>query len=104
MAIMCAITFLIAIIYIFLLRWITKPLLYSSMLIILIAFILLGGWCWIKKSEYDPVLEKKNSNYAMAGAIISWVIGLIYLCFMCCCWKNISLGASIMEASSAFVS
>ena len=27
----------------------------------------------------------------------------LYACFMLCCWKNISLGASIMEAASDFV-
>jgi len=47
-------TIFIAIFYIFLLRWITKPLLYTSMLLILIGFVLLGGWCWLKKDEYDP--------------------------------------------------
>jgi hypothetical protein len=50
MAVMAGATFVITIIYIFLLKWITKPLLYVSMVIILAVFILLGGWCWIKKS------------------------------------------------------
>lgn len=40
----------------------------------------------------------------MIGAIVSWVVAAIYFCFICCCWKNISLGASIMEAASDFVS
>lgn len=38
------------------------------------------------------------------GAIGSWVIGFIYLVFICCCWKNIALGAAIMESASEFVS
>lgn len=61
MAIMAGVTFIIAIIYIFLLKWITKPLLYISMVLILVMFILLGGWCWIKKGQYDP--EKEKDNY-----------------------------------------
>ena len=60
MAIMCFVTLVIAVVYIFLLKWITKPLLYVSMVLILACFILLGGWCWIKKSTYDPVKEEKN--------------------------------------------
>jgi hypothetical protein len=104
MAIMCVVTLIIAMIYIFLLKWITKPLLYVSMVLILVFFVLLGGWSWIKRSEFDPVLEKENYQYAMVGAIISWVLAAIYLCFICCCFKNISLGASIMEAASDFVS
>jgi hypothetical protein len=52
---MAVATIFISIFYIFLLKWITKPLLYVSMLIILVAFVLLGGWLWMKKAEYDPI-------------------------------------------------
>lgn len=55
MAGMCGATIVISIVYIGLLKWITKPLLYISMLAILVGFILLGGWCWMKKDEYDQV-------------------------------------------------
>jgi len=101
---MAGATIVISIFYIFLLKWITKPLLYTSMLLILIGFILLGGWSWMKKDEYDPDLQERNYNLAMGGAIGAWVVAGIYLCFIICCWKNISLGASIMEAASSFVS
>jgi len=39
----------------------------------------------------------------MAGAIVSAVVGLAYMICVCCCWKNIALGASIMECASEFV-
>jgi hypothetical protein len=39
MAIMCAGSFFIALFYIFILKWITKPLLYMSLLIILFALL-----------------------------------------------------------------
>lgn len=55
---MCVVCFVIAIIYIFLLKWITKPLLYISMVVILVALIALGGFAWMKRTEYDPVDEK----------------------------------------------
>jgi solute carrier family 44 protein 1 (choline transporter-like protein) len=102
MAIMGAGTIFIAVVYIFLLKWITKPILYVSMFIILLMFILLGGWSWLKKDDYEP--ESDDYKYAQYGAYVSWGIAAIYLLFMCCCWKNISLGASIMEAASDFVS
>lgn len=100
---MAGATIVISVVYIFLLRWITKPLLYISMLLILIGFILLGGWCWLKKDEYDPEVQANNYNLAFGGAIAAWVIAFVYFCFIVCCWKNISLGASIMEAASEFV-
>jgi hypothetical protein len=50
--------------------------------------------------------DKESDNYklTMAGAIVSWLVGLAYLICVCCCWKNIALGASIMECASDFVS
>lgn len=57
---MCGATIIIAGLYVFLLKWITKPLLYVSMLIILVMFILLGGWSYLQKDKYDPITEKTN--------------------------------------------
>lgn len=79
------------------------------MLLILAGFILLGGFCWMKRGElYNDVENRKahenNITYLTIGACVSWALAFIYACFMCCCWSNISLGASIMEAASAFVS
>lgn len=96
-------TIFISIFYIFLLKWITKPLLYVSMFIILVGFILVGGWSWLKKADYNPITEEKNYNICLYGAIGAWVVAFIYLCFIVCCWKNIVLGASIMECASEFV-
>lgn len=113
---MAAATFVISAIYVWLLKWLTKPLLYISIVLILAGFALLGIFLFIRKDEYllkdkdgnsIPTKEgEKNTNYdiCMYGAIVSWIIGLIYTVFICCCWKNIALGASIMECSSNFVS
>ena len=100
---MASATLLISAIYIFILKWLTKPLLYVSMVAILVAFVLLGGWCWLKKAEYNIETQKKNYDYCLAGAITAWVVAALYMLFICCLWKSISLGASIMEAASEFV-
>jgi len=112
----------LAIIYIFLLRWITKPLLYVSLLIILVCFVLFGYFCFknagIYKEAEDELYEKKykdtnpkpemeystNYTYSLYGSYAFWVIAVLYALCVCCCWSNISLGASIMEAASEFVS
>mmetsp|Transcript_26249 Transcript_26249/g.40070 ORF Transcript_26249/g.40070 Transcript_26249/m.40070 type:complete len:175 (-) Transcript_26249:786-1310(-) len=99
---MGGVTVVIAIVYIFLLKWITKPLLYTSMFIILIFFILLGAWSWMKKDDFDA--ETDDYKYAQVGAYVAWGLSVVYFFFICCCWTNISLGASIMEAASEFVS
>jgi len=40
-------TIVIAVVYIFLLKWLTKPILYTSMLLIFVLFVLLGGFCYL---------------------------------------------------------
>jgi len=102
MAIMAGATIVISAIYIFLLKWITKPLLYVSIVLIAIGFLLLGAFGFLHKDEYDK--ESNNYKYAFYGGIGAWVVGAIYIVIICCCWTNISLGASIMEAASDFVS
>jgi len=54
---MCVATIFISIIYIFLLKWLTKPLLYISMVLILAGFVLLGGWLWLKKADYNEMTK-----------------------------------------------
>ena len=44
---MCFGTILISIVYMALLKWIVRPLLYLSMLFILGGFLLLGGFAWL---------------------------------------------------------
>ena len=95
-------TILVSIIYIWLLKWITKPLLYVSLIIILVCFVALGGFCFLHMADYEKGSD--NYNLTMAGALVSWGVGLAYLICVCCCWNNIALGASIMEAASEFVS
>jgi hypothetical protein len=113
--IMFAVSLGFALTYVFCLKWFVKPLLYLSMLMILLFFLLLGAWSWLKMKDFqsgdgispsniDPaVYYKNNIMYCKAGAAIAWTIAFIYFCFIICCWKNIALGAAVMETSSAFV-
>lgn len=83
------------------------------MLLILFMFGALGGWSYMQREKYYVVppageeatyVQSKDYRNSTIGAGVAWAIGFIYLCFMCCCWKNISLGATIMESASEFVS
>jgi hypothetical protein len=51
-------------------------------------------------------MEDKNSKEygaAVFGSILIWVIVGLYTAFICCNWSSITLGASIMETASEFV-
>jgi hypothetical protein len=62
MLIMCFVTLIITIIYVFLLRWIAKPLIYVSLFAIFIIGMLGGNAVWMQKDNY---LEDTN-NYKYA--------------------------------------
>lgn len=72
------------------------------MLIILLCFLILGAFCYTEMMTYEEGSD--HYNMALAGMVISWLVGLAYFICVICCWKNIALGASIMECASEFVS
>lgn len=64
------------------------------MLIIFICFLALAAYGYTVAQGYEK--DSDDWKMAMAGAIVFAIIDFIYMVFVCCCWKNISLGASIM--------
>jgi hypothetical protein len=99
---MAVVSFLITIVYVWLLKTFTKPLLYSSLLLI---FLLGCGTGYFAYSETQAMENKDSNEYtaAVAGSYVIWIIVALYTCFIVCNWNNISLGASIMETASEFV-
>ena len=93
-AIMSFVTILISLLYIWLLKWITKPLLYVSMLIILLCFlvmaaygymvaqvtrktVMIGKWQWLVQSSAESLQFSTLFAFAAAGKIfrselLSW--------------------------------
>jgi hypothetical protein len=100
--IMSFVTLLITITYIWLLKTFTKPLLYTSLVLILGLGIGAGIYAY---SQIMSIQDRSSNDYkiALTGAIIIWIIVILYLLFICCFWRSIRLGASIMEAASEFV-
>mmetsp|Transcript_29339 Transcript_29339/g.44209 ORF Transcript_29339/g.44209 Transcript_29339/m.44209 type:complete len:428 (+) Transcript_29339:627-1910(+) len=97
-------SFVITLLYLFLLRWITKPLLYTSLFLIFVLGLMVGYFAWLKQDDYQLEEEAQNKQFAKGIAILIWVLTAIYTLFVCCQWSNIALGASIMEAAGEFVS
>lgn len=97
--IMVFVTFVVTLVYIYLLKCITKPLLYTSLLLIFVLGVGIGYYAY---KETIAIEDKSSSEYkvSLVGAIIIWVIVLLYTVFVCCFWKAIALGASIMEVSA----
>jgi hypothetical protein len=92
---------LITVLYIVLLRWITKIILYTSLVGFLIFGFAFAGWNIWKYTQALP--GSTDAKTALYIGIIAGVVTLIYLICLCCMWSAIALGASVIEACSDFV-
>ena len=95
-------SFFITLIYLYLLRWITKPILYISLFLVFIFGALITFWCFNRAQEYPEGSDDRSYSYAAMA--ISGIITLIYTIFICCQWTNIKIGAEIMGLAGEFVS
>jgi hypothetical protein len=102
LAIMTAVTFVISMLYIYLLKWFAKPILYISIVAILISGLVGGFYLFTLKDKYDAA--SNNYKYAMIGAIVTWSITGLYTFCILCQYSNIALGAGILAASSEYLS
>jgi len=98
---MSFLSLLITLFYLFLLRWITKPLLYTSLFLIFICGAAVSFLCWNNSKNFDKSTDQYK--YSIVGACVAGVLTLLYVIFLCCQWKNIAIGASIMGAAGEFV-
>ena len=88
-------------IYLVMLRWFAKPLIYLSM--ISIVGLLIGGgfYVYFLGNTYNV---GDNTRQAMHGmGILLWILAGLYLLILMCCWSRIRLGAAVIEAASDFV-
>lgn len=88
-------------IYLVLLRWFAKPLIYLSM-VSMIGLLIGGGfYVFFLGNRYA---EGDNTRQAMHGmGILLWILAALYLIILLCCWSRIQLGAAVIEATSDFV-
>ena len=96
----CA-TIVVTLLYVWLLKYITKPFLYGSLLAVQVLLILAGYWLFKKRDEYPA--DSDNYKYTTGYAAAVWVVAGLFLIFICCQWKNIALGAAVMEAAAQFI-
>jgi len=94
--------FFITLLYVFVLQWIAKPLLYISTVFLLFLLAGLGVFVWLKQGDYEAGTQEQQGM--MGGAIALWVLAVLYLVFLCCNWRNIQMAAAITQASSDFLS
>ena len=75
-------SFFITLAYLYLLRWITKPILYISLFIVFIMGVLITVWCYNRAQLYPEGSDDRSYSYA--AMVVSGIFTLVYTVFICC--------------------
>jgi hypothetical protein len=102
--VMAFVVILITFIYIQLLQWITKPILYGSLLGIFLILAAATYMAYDNFSKFSPNdTDPTDYNFALAVLVIMGILLVLYIVLVCCMWSAISLGASVMETASDYI-
>lgn len=91
----------VTIIYMYLLKWITKPVLFSSLFFFFLWGSLITGWCFLNARKYPE--GSTDRKYTYGFGIASGILTTLYTVFICCNCTNIRVGAEIMGVAGEFV-
>lgn len=88
-------------IYLVLLRWFAKPLIYLSFVAIVALLVGGGFYVFFLSTRYEMGDQTRNVMKGMG--VLLWILAALFLLIVCCCWSRIQLGAAIIQAASDFV-
>lgn len=105
--VMAFVVIIVTFVYIQLLQCITKPILYGSLLGIFLMLALMTYFSYDNFAKFDEaskVTDPTDYNFALAIVVICAILLVLYVVLVCCMWSAISLGASVMETASDYIS
>lgn len=88
-------------IYLVILRWAAKPILYFSFVAILVLLIGGGFYAFFSYTRFD--LADQTRNVMQGMGVLLWILAALFFVILCCCWSRIQLGAAIIQCASDFV-
>lgn len=80
--IMVFVSLLITVAYMYLLKWITKPILYVSLLLVFIMGALITYWCFKKAQTYPEGSDDRS--YSTGYGVVSAILTVLYVALICC--------------------
>eukprot|EP01060_Flectonema_neradi_P028841 TRINITY_DN3887_c0_g1_i1.p1 TRINITY_DN3887_c0_g1~~TRINITY_DN3887_c0_g1_i1.p1 ORF type:complete len:724 (+),score=129.13 TRINITY_DN3887_c0_g1_i1:54-2174(+) len=86
--------------YIILLRCILKPMVWTVLIAILVFFGVFGYLCFRKYDDLHNNSSTGDDDDAkgwLVLALVTWVVGALYLCFLCWFWKKINAACDIIQ-------
>ena len=97
---MTLISLAITVAYMYILKWITKPVLFISLFLILATGVGCTVWNFMTAASLP---EGDDKDYANAFGWVCAVFTVLYIIFLCCNYKNIMIGADIIGCAGDFV-
>lgn len=103
--------FLLALFYLFILRWCTGLFVWSTILLFLGLVLALGILCHVKSKNYEDQdtssVSNNTSNYTSKTlywfAVALYIIFGLCLCAICCYFKTIELAIAVLKSAALFV-
>jgi len=99
--VMAFVSAIVSFLYLYLLKWIGRPILYFSFLLILVLLVGAGVYAYVLSDDYQEGDSTRDILKYCAYGI--WGLTVIYLLILLCCCSRIQLGLAIMDATSQFI-
>ncbi len=93
--------FLIGFVYLIVLRICGKPMIYISIILIILGVAYAGFVLW-QFSNGIPATDKYKDYYTYGSYTVWGIAGLLFCCVICN-WKNIKIGIAVMECTAQFL-
>ena len=101
------ISFVLGFVYMFLLKWMARPIVYVSIVLIQLLLILCGLLCYYKAQEMKENMEteddKKQQRYVEYFSYAVFIVSILYFIVMLCLCSRIRLAIAIFQVTSDFM-
>jgi len=96
------IAFLASCLYLYLLKWTAKLLIYASIFGLLFFGIMMTAFSGMQMMEAPQGSE--DQQYSLALTLLAGIITCIWIAFICCLWDQIAIGVAIIQCAGQFLS
>ena len=91
------IAFAASCLYLYLLKWFAKPLIYGSMFLVLLFGLLMTAFCGMQMMEAPQGSE--DQQYSLALTLIAGLVTCVWIAFIYCLWDQIAIGVAIIQCA-----
>lgn len=74
-------------VYLVLMRWMAKPLIYISFVVIFVLLIGGGFYAFFSYTYYE--IGDQTRNVMQGMGILLWIVAGLFFLILCCCWSRI---------------